>query len=244
MLNNISKTTLKQLMIDYNFNLKCLENNLIITEIKNSKDSRFFNNDMIFRLLIYKNHIIISTTKELKDVFLNLFKNSTSAWFFNYKNLKTIDNELLKFGFKISEIKEYFIPKDDSFIKSSNLRSYKALEILDFKGDDRFDEAFAFNKVTPDILGISYIENEKILGMSGVSLDSKYLYQIGINVSSKSRSKNIGTILVSNIKNEVLKLNKVPFYGTSISHLESQKVALKSGFSPEFIEITSIKKAD
>lgn len=244
MLNNISKATLKQLMIDYNFTLNSLENNLIITNLNNSKDSRFFNNDMIFRLLIYKNHIIISTTKDLKETFLNLFKNSTSAWFFNYRNLQAIDNELLKFGFKLYEIKEYFIPKDDSFIKSSNLKHYNPLEILDFKSDDRFDEAFAFNKDTPDILGISYIENEEILGMAGVSLDSKYLYQIGINVSSNNRAKNIGTILVSNIKNKVLKLDKVPFYGTSISHLESKKVALKSGFSPEFIEITSIKKAD
>jgi predicted GNAT family acetyltransferase len=60
------------------------------------------------------------------------------------------------------------------------------------------------------------------MGMAGASEDSKTLYQIGINVLPKYRGKGIGTNLVALLKQELLKRGKVPFYGTSVSHIISK----------------------
>lgn len=43
--------------------------------------------------------------------------------------------------------------------------------------------------------------------------------------------------LVKNIKNEILGRGRLPFYGTSMSHITSQRVALAAGFVPAWAEL-------
>ena len=47
----------------------------------------------------------------------------------------------------------------------------------------------------------------------------------------------IGTMLVATIKNEILDKNRLPFYGTAMSHIASQRVALGAGFVPAWSEL-------
>ena len=47
----------------------------------------------------------------------------------------------------------------------------------------------------------------------------------------------IGSMLVAVLKNEILKRGKLPFYGTSMSHIASQRVALGAGFVPMWAEL-------
>ena len=47
---------------------------------------------------------------------------------------------------------------------------------------------------------------------------------------------------ISKLTKEIMKLGKVPFYGTSLSHLASQNVALRAGLVPTFCELTTRKK--
>ena len=47
----------------------------------------------------------------------------------------------------------------------------------------------------------------------------------------------IGSMLVELLKNEILDLGKIPFYGTAMSHISSQKVALNAGFYPAWAEL-------
>lgn len=74
-------------------------------------------------------------------------------------------------------------------------------------------------------------------GMAGVSADGEYLWQIGINVVPEYAGRGLGVKLVSQIKNEIIRRGKVPFYGTSESHTVSQSIAIKSGFVPAWTEI-------
>ena len=43
--------------------------------------------------------------------------------------------------------------------------------------------------------------------------------------------------LVEIIKNEILNMGKLPFYGTAMSHIASQRVALNAGFYPAWTEL-------
>ena len=47
----------------------------------------------------------------------------------------------------------------------------------------------------------------------------------------------IGTMLVTILKNEILNRGKLPFYGTSMSHIASQRVAINAGFIPAWSEL-------
>ena len=82
---------------------------------------------------------------------------------------------------------------------------------------------------------------ERILGMAGASCDSDTMWQIGINVEDIERGNGIGTMLVALLKNEVLKRGKLPYYGTAMSHVASQRVALSAGFVPAWVELCTSK---
>ena len=73
--------------------------------------------------------------------------------------------------------------------------------------------------------------------MPGATSDSELMWQIGINVMPEAEGSGIGSMLVEIIKNEILDLGKLPFYGTAMSHISSQKVALNAGFYPAWAEL-------
>ena len=110
-----------------------------------------------------------------------------------------------------------------------------------FRGDDRYSEAFAFEPDAPDVLGVAAFREGQMLGVAGASSDSPTMWQIGINVNPESREAGIGTLLVTLLKNEILRRGFLPYYGTSMSHIASQRVALGSGFLPAWAELVTAK---
>ncbi len=80
-------------------------------------------------------------------------------------------------------------------------------------------------------------DQTKMMGMAGASADGEYLWQIGINVRPQYARRGLAANLVRQIKEEIIRRGKIPFYGTSESHTVSQTVALKSGFVPAWTEI-------
>lgn len=81
-------------------------------------------------------------------------------------------------------------------------------------------------------------------GMAGVSEDGKYLWQIGINVDEDSTGQGLAARLVRMIKEEVIRRGKIPFYGTSESHIISQTVGIKAGFVPAFTTVYAKRQAE
>ena len=115
---------------------------------------------------------------------------------------------------------------------------------MQFKKDDRFEEAFAFDKNHPDVLAVAAFDGDNIMGIAGASADSKTMWQIGIDVLHEYRGRGIGTNLVTLLKNEILKRGKIPFYGTVESHIHSQNIAVNAGFFPAWAELYSVAKKE
>ena len=122
-------------------------------------------------------------------------------------------------------------------INGAEIKKYNQEKILQFKGDDRFDEAFCFSEASPDVLAVAAIIDNEIVGMAGASADSPSFWQIGINVNKNFEGRHIATGLVSMLKADILKKEIVPYYGTSFSNLASQHVAAKAGFEVAWVEL-------
>lgn len=75
---------------------------------------------------------------------------------------------------------------------------------MQFKDDDRFDEAFCFSEESPDVLAVAAIIDHEIVGMAGASADSPSFWQIGINVNKNFEGRYIATGLVSILKADIL----------------------------------------
>ena len=230
-----------QLAKDYNCTIEDFNNqNTLITDKKIIEGSRkYTDEDEILKILIFNGKAIISADKCIKDWCIKNLSRFPGAWMFLYSNLRKIDKKLNEFGYEIDNTHHYYLPMDKELTRNNiKLKWYEKDEILNFKDDNRFDEAFAFNKNYPDILAVAAVDEEdNILGIAGASEDSKIMWQIGINVLEDEKGKGIASFIVQSLKNEILNRGKVPFYGTVESHIISQKVALKSGFYPAFAEV-------
>lgn len=84
------------------------------------------------------------------------------------------------------------------------VKKYNQEEVLQFQGDDRFDEAFCFDENSPDVLAVAAIIDHEIVGMAGASADSPYLWQIGINVNKEFEGRHIASGLVSILKRDIM----------------------------------------
>lgn len=167
------------------------------------------------------------------------------------------DSILSRYGCKLkfahpfylpTELSEQGVRKDttdktvDSMIKEDfNLVRYTGDEILQFKGDDRWCEAFCFDDNTPDVLAVAAVSSDEIIGMAGASADSDDFWQIGINVVQKAEGRHVGTALVSELTKDILRCGKIPYYGTGMSHIASQRVAAAAGYDVFWFELLTGK---
>ena len=196
------------------------------------------------KIAVIHGKILFAGEEEIIDWCRSEYAQSDAEWFFEAKNLRKIDNRLCDCGYIIEAVHPFFISETPTRVDTSgyDIRWYEAEDIGQFRGNDRFNEAYAFCEDAPDILGVAALRNGQIIGMAGASYDSPAMWQIGINVDPLSRSSGVGQMLVGLLKNAILERGALPFYGTSLSHIASQRLALGAGFVPAWAELVTSRK--
>lgn len=232
-----------QLALDYNCQMSDFEKKEnTIVENKLITGRRIYDSDgCFFKVVCFGGRAIISTAPEIITYCKEKFTKCSAAWFFEYPNLRAIDEKLQEYGHEIADVHHYYLPKPniEEIKPITDVKWYEYEEILQFKDDNRFNEALAFDKNHPDMLAVAAMEENRIMGMAGASSDGQTIWQIGIDVLPEYRGKGIGTNLVALLKNEILKRGKIPFYGTVESHIHSQNIAINAGFFPAWAELYS-----
>lgn len=246
--HEILKMAKEQLAIDYNCNASDFDKNKnTITQNCILKGSRIYGEKECFlKIISIGGCAVIYADEKIIPWIEDNILNRNSNWLFDYGHLRAIDHKLREFGHEIDQMPHFYLP-NPTLIDVKPVTSVKWFErddLLQFKGDKRFNEAFVFNDLYPDILGIAALDGDNILGMAGASEDSGILYQVGINVLTESSGKGIGTNLVALLKQELLKRGKIPFYGTSVSHIISKNIAINAGFFPAWAEVYSKRISD
>lgn len=131
------------------------------------------------------------------------------------------------------------------------------VELLDaeqiecFRGDKRYSNALGFSVTRPDVLVLAaYPVGESVpaladpIALVGVSDDSPIMRQIGIDVLPAWRGAGIASVLVRDAARLTLAEGYLPFYGTSPSHILSQRVAMNAGLVPTWWEYVSTSLND
>lgn len=140
------------------------------------------------------------------------------------------------------------------------------VELLDaekferFRGDKRYSNALGFSVTRPDVLVLAAYpvdgdtpdapaEGESPaladpIAMVGLSDDSPIMRQIGIDVLPAFRGAGIASALVRDAARLTLAEGYLPFYGTSPSHMLSQRVAMNAGLVPTWWEYVSTSLND
>lgn len=140
------------------------------------------------------------------------------------------------------------------------------VELLDaeqferFRGDKRYSNALGFSVIRPDVLVLAAYpvdgdtpdapaagESPALadpIAMVGLSDDSPIMRQIGIDVLPAFRGAGIASALVRDAARLTLAEGYLPFYGTSPSHMLSQRVAMNAGLVPTWWEYVSTSLND
>lgn len=241
----------KQLACDYSCTVEELTGKAPILKKKAYHPARriFKGDDCFLKILVVNGKMVVNAENE---AFLTenkiFFENASAPWFFEPDNIRTLDKMLEKYGHEVADFHHFYLPAcsqtpilaDNNFQGSATevpLRWYEKEDLEVFRGDDRFKEALSFIPQSPDMLAVTWEEDGEILGMAGASADAENLWQIGINVLPGGEHRGMGTLLVTRLKEEILKRGKIPFYGTAESHIRSQRVAVQSGFVPAWAEL-------
>ena len=158
------------------------------------------------------------------------------------------------------------VDPEDTEARVTRLR----VELLDaeqferFRGDKRYSNALGFSVTRPDVLVLAaYPVEENVakvsevaavgesapaladpIAMVGMSDDSPIMRQIGIDVLPAWRGAGIASVLVRDAARLTLAEGYLPFYGTSPSHMLSQRVAMNAGLVPTWWEYVSTSLND
>lgn len=235
----------KQLAIDFCCSEEdVMSNENIFTEYMPQEGRRIFNEgECYLKVASVHGKILASGRSDVIAWAREHYKDGSGAWFMDFKTLRELDLKMKEYGCCINQAHPFFIATEKTNVDTRDytIKIYRGDELEQFRDDDRFDEAFIFDDMPKDEIGIAAIKDGQILGMAGATSDSDLMWQIGINVMPEAEGLGIGSMLVALLKNEILDMGKLPFYGTAMSHIASQRVALKAGFYPAWAELSCKK---
>ena len=203
------------------------------------RDSR----ETLLKIASVRGKLLFTGREDIVCRMRELYESTPGDWFFEYRALRELEERLRPFGVRPDLVHPFYLPDRSALVPARQIetRLYEGAELERFRGDPAFDEAFAFDPDAPDLFGIGALKDGQILGMAGASADSPLLWQIGVNVSPGARQAGLASYLVSRAREEVFSRGAVPFYGTAVSHLLSQRVAARAGFLPAWAEMNTVE---
>lgn len=242
---DFKKILYDQLSKDFSVSVKDIESDKnVFAHFDAHPERRIYEWDNALLRICAVNNKFIMTSKDAKllSVLKKEFKDVNGGFIGRFDNLKKINGILSSFDEEIADCHHYYIPYNSAEIKKDiQIKWFEKEELFVFFNNENFKNALEFSSLRPDMLGICSYENGEITGMAAASCDSKTMWQIGINVNENVRGKGIASFLVNTLKEEIIKRGILPFYGTVESHIFSQRIALKCGFSPMWWQAYSIR---
>lgn len=233
----------EQFALDYNCNADDFQNKETLVTLLPKKDGcrKFNNEDSLLNILTYNGKLVITAGEAILPWCDEVLRKQISPeWCFEFDSLIRINKKLFDFGYKIDQIHLFFLPKYNQPHSDLKTKVLNEAEIHTFKEDKRINEAFLFDDYIKDVLGVAVLsESDELLAVAGASANSERMWEVGYN--SFIEGKGFGTAALSTLVKEIIKLGKVPYCGTAISHFASQNIALKSGMVPVFSELRSVK---
>lgn len=237
-----AKTLPEQFALDYHCKLEdFLNTDTLVTEYAPNPQARKRAEPGILSILSYRGKLVINTAPELKSWCQEtLAKHISAEWAFEAGSLISIDRKLAEFGYGIDQAHVFYVPQFPVPEAEYPVKILGKEEITALESDERIDEAFLYEDYVEDVLGAAcYDEKGELLAVSGATANSGLMWEMGTN--SFAEGKGYGKATLAALTDAVIKLGKLPYCGTSLSHIASQNLMLRVGFVPAFAELTTRK---
>lgn len=238
---------LQQLSLDFNCSsadLQAHENIITVSKLNDGRRS-YSPGKPFLQMVTAGENTVIMADECLHDFLHGFIRDVEGHRLFVFDNLMKLNDELSKYGYRMANTHHMFLPcRDVTTEEKFQVKWFYDEEINRFYGDKRFPNAIAFPEpcpVRPDRIAVVATSGDTIMGMAGCSEDAPHWQQIGIDVLPEYRSRGIGSYLVTLLKNKIIEMGDVPFYGTAAANVQSQNIAVNSGFRPAWVETEAVK---
>ncbi len=188
---------------------------------------------------------VLMADERLHGFLRRMVRNVEGHRLFEMEGFSRLNEELKKYGYRMAPTHHMYLPCLDVPMEAPFPVAWLSEDgIRPFYGDARFPNAIAYPApcpVRPDRIAVAAMDGDAVMGMAGCSEDAPHWQQIGIDVLPAYRSRGIGSCLVTMLKNRIVRMGDIPFYGTDSANLHSQNIALNSGFRPAWVETEAVK---
>lgn len=169
-----------------------------------------------------------------KSAIVNVSKNMMSFAKRKFEGKSSYDILNSKFVYGVNP---YYLPDVENIkaIENNSFRFeliYDNIQLLYSNKDFHNALQYDADSKRPEVLAVIAYDENKIVGIACASADSKTMWQIGVDVLPEYRGNGIAVKLVNMLTIETLNRGIVPYYTTDCANINSQKVAIKSGYIP------------
>lgn len=163
---------------------------------------------------------------------------------FEYPKLRSLEDLLLPQGWRLMGVHHMFLPGREFSAALPEAFSYQWYDRETVKGfypNRLWPNALSQeeNPLRPDVIALAAVDGGQPVAVAGASADGETLWQVGIDVLPAYRSRGLGKALVECLCAHIVEQGKLPFYGAAAANLHSQNIAVRCGFSPAWVEVSS-----
>ncbi len=238
--NEILEIALRQSAVDMNCKPEdfLADKNMIFISAENSGARKYLKLPFLCNFVSYGSSIVASATEKFAGIAEDHIRKFPDHRAFETPGIHNLIEKIKPFGANICFMAEYWLP-DLSRLKPLKC-GFETRVFTDFSELylPEWSNALCAERKELDILGVGAFDGERLVGLAGCSADCEEMWQIGVDVLPGYRKNGIASALTSTLACESLARGKVPFYCCAWSNVRSAKNAVKSGFSPAWIEMT------
>lgn len=215
--------------------------NIVVESKPHPQARRYLKLPFACDLVSYGTNIVASVSRELVDEVRNYINSYPVEHCFETPNLHVLNDLLKRHGLAVCFMAEYFLPDLERLTALSCPYSLRLLMPDEFSALylPQWENALCGRRKELDKLALGAYDGDTLIGLAGCSADCDTMWQIGVDVLPAYRRQGIASALTSGLALEILNREKVPFYCAAWSNLKSVRNALKSGFSPAWVELTA-----
>ncbi len=219
MFQKYDKKLLQQLAIDFNCTPEdFLAKDNIVTVSKQNEGRRKYNPGIpFFQMATLGKNTVMMADECLHEFLYRLIKDAEGHRLFEFGNLMRLNEELKGYGYQVAPTHHMFLPCCHVEVgERYPVRWFSGSGIGQFYGNPRFPNAISYPEPCsdrPDKIVVAAVDGDTIMGMAGCSEDAPHWQQIGIDILPEYRSRGIGSYLVTILKNKIIEMGDIPFYG-------------------------------
>lgn len=241
-----NKEILRVAMIQSALDINCQpedfikDENVVVKSQVGDLARKYYKEPIACNLVSYGSNIVASVRDEYKEIVEEYINKFEFYHCFETPNMHWLDDKMEPWGQKVCFMAEYFLPDMNRMCRLECDFELKTLEQKDFEKLylPEWGNALCKERRELDVLGVGAYDKDRLIGLAACSADCDSMWQIGVDVLTEYRRKGIAASLTSNLAMEILDRDKIPFYCCAWSNIRSAKNAIKSGFSPAWVEMT------